>query len=175
MLNWYLGDRNVPRKTSLHHHSTSLNFDARQGESTPSCCFQQIPSMCYSRNWDSLDKAKFFQSSVVQFRWACADCTVGRNMYFKIWCVVHSEMHLLHTLVVMNYSCPLSAVWPFPSDLWHQQENCGSLDIFSLSDRSLQIQELVTQENSSRSAVCKIFRLPGTNNQRHMNHLSSLF
>ncbi len=42
-----------------------------------SCSLRQIltlTSECCSRNWDSSDQATCFQSSIVQFWWACANC-----------------------------------------------------------------------------------------------------
>ncbi len=35
-----------------------------------------LPSECFSRKRDSSDQATFFQSSIVQFCWACVNCSL---------------------------------------------------------------------------------------------------
>ncbi len=68
-----------------------------------------LPSECRSRNQDSSDQAMFFQSSIVQFWWACVNCSL-RFLFladrsgtrcglllllpicFRVWRVVRSEM-----------------------------------------------------------------------------------
>ncbi len=53
--------------------------ETRQDGSMVSCSLRQIltlPSECRSRNRDSSDQAKFFQSSIFQFWWACANCSL---------------------------------------------------------------------------------------------------
>ena len=55
-------------------------IDTRQDGSMLSCCLRQIltlPSECHSRNRDSSDQATFFQSSIVQFWWARANCSLS--------------------------------------------------------------------------------------------------
>ncbi len=62
--------------TPLHHHQPE---PLRQGRMDP--CFHVLyakfwlkPSECRSRNGGSSDQATFFQSSIVQFWWACVNC-----------------------------------------------------------------------------------------------------
>ncbi len=52
-------------------------IETRQDGSMLSCSLCQIltlPSECCSRNRDSSDQATFFQSSIFQFWWTCANC-----------------------------------------------------------------------------------------------------
>ncbi len=57
-------------------------IETRQGGSMLSCfilLWHQIltpPSECSRRNHDSSDQPTFFQSSIVQFWWACANCSL---------------------------------------------------------------------------------------------------
>ncbi len=51
--------------------------ETRQDGSMLSCSLLQILTLlseCCSRNRDSSDQATFFQSSIVQFYWACVNC-----------------------------------------------------------------------------------------------------
>ncbi len=53
--------------------------ETRQDGFMLSCTLRQIltlPPECCSRNRDSSDLATFFQSSIVQFWWACANCSL---------------------------------------------------------------------------------------------------
>ncbi len=53
--------------------------ETRQDGSMLSCSLCQIltlPSECRSKNRDSSDQATFFQSSIVQFWWTCANCSL---------------------------------------------------------------------------------------------------
>ncbi len=60
--------------TPLHHHQPE---PLRQSRMDP--CFHVLSpnsdptSECCSRNLDSSDQATFFQSSIIQFWWACAN------------------------------------------------------------------------------------------------------
>ncbi len=70
---------NSPRFCSIPP-PTAWPVDTRKDRSILSCCLQQmitLPSECYSRNWDSSDQATFFQSSIVQFWWACANSSLS--------------------------------------------------------------------------------------------------
>ncbi len=86
--------------------------ETRQDGSMLSCSLRQIltlPSESRSRNRDSSDQATFFQSSIVQFWWACANCILRvlflsdrsgtrcgllllEPICFRVRCVVCSEM-----------------------------------------------------------------------------------
>ncbi len=53
--------------------------ETREDGSILSCSLSQIltlPSECRSRNRDSSDQATFFQYSIVQFWWDCANCSL---------------------------------------------------------------------------------------------------
>ncbi len=91
---------------------TAWSVEIRQDGSMLSCSLHQIltlPSECRSRNQDSSDQATFFQSSIVQFWWACKNCSLcflflsDRRctrcgllpllpICFRVQHVVHSEM-----------------------------------------------------------------------------------
>ncbi len=69
------------KKISTHHYTTttSLNIETSQNGSMLSCSLRQIltlPSECRSRNRDSSDQARFSQSFIVKFLWACANCSL---------------------------------------------------------------------------------------------------
>ncbi len=63
--------------TPLHHHQPE---PLRQGRMDP--CFHVLYAKFWpnhlnvSRNRDSSDQATFFQSSIIQFWWACANCSL---------------------------------------------------------------------------------------------------
>ncbi len=143
-------------------------IETRQDGSMLSCSLHQIltlPSECCSRNRDSSDQATFFQSSIVQFCWACANLfgeppfpVLGWQERHPVWSSA-AEAHLLqgstcrvfrdgilHTLVVtsgyLSYCClsiisNQSAHSPMTSIRHFQPHNCRSLDIFSFLDHSL--------------------------------------
>jgi len=76
------GCQSVPRKYPPHHYTTtiSLNRWYKAGWIHAFMLFTLIltlPSACCSRNRDSSDQATFFQSSIVQFWWACANCSLS--------------------------------------------------------------------------------------------------
>ncbi len=73
------------------------------------CQILTLPTECRSRNRDSSDKSTFFQSSIVQFWWACVNCSLRVLLLadrsgtrfgflllwpirFRVRRVVHSEM-----------------------------------------------------------------------------------
>ncbi len=65
--------------TPLHHQHQPETL--RQGRMDP--CFHvlyaqilTLLSECHRRNRDSSDQATFFQSSIVQFCWACVNCSL---------------------------------------------------------------------------------------------------
>ncbi len=85
-----------------------------------------LPSKCRSRNRDSSDQATFFQSSIVQFWWACVNCSLRflfladksgtRCGLLLLWHICFRVRHvvvfrdgILHTLVVtsgyLSYCC----------------------------------------------------------------------
>ncbi len=73
------------------------------------CFLRQIltlPSEYCSRNRDSSDQPTFFQSSIVQFWWACANCSL--HLLQGSTCCVFRD-GFLHTLVVtsgyLSYYC----------------------------------------------------------------------
>ncbi len=91
--------------------------ETRQDRSMLSCSLRQIltqPSECCSRNKVSSDQATFFQSSIVQFWWACANCSL-RFLFLAdrsgtrcgLCCAFRDG--ILHTLVVtsgyLSYCC----------------------------------------------------------------------
>ncbi len=64
---------NIPRTITP---PPAWTVETRQDGSMLSCSLHQIltlPSECCSRNRDSSDQATFFQSSIIQFWWACAN------------------------------------------------------------------------------------------------------
>ncbi len=66
------------KKISPTHYTTTTS-SLNQDGSMLSCSFCQIltlPSECRSRNRDSSDQATFSRSSMVQFWWACANCSL---------------------------------------------------------------------------------------------------
>ncbi len=86
---WRLNDaqlllsvQSVPRKNISHTimpPPPSWTVETRQDGSMPSCSLYQIltlPSECCYWNRDSSDQATFFQSSIFQFWWACANCSL---------------------------------------------------------------------------------------------------
>ncbi len=124
-------------------------IETRQDGSMLSCSLCQIltlPSECRSRNQDSSDQATFFQSSIVQFWWACVNyilrflflayrsalvwssAAVAHLLQGSMCCTFRDG--ILHTLVVtsgyLSYCClsiisNQTANSPLTSDLWHQQ------------------------------------------------------
>ncbi len=139
--------------------------ETRQDGSMLSCSLRQIltlTSECFSRNRDSSDQATFLQSSIVQFCWACVNCSLrflfladrsGTGVVFCCWSpsasgfdVLCVQSCILHTLVVMSgylsycclsIICNQSAHSPLTSTRHFHPHNCRSLDIFSFSDHSL--------------------------------------
>ncbi len=130
-------------------------IETRQDESMLSCSLHQIlilPSECRSRNRDSSDQATFFQSSIVQFWWACVNCSLRVCSFAAVvhllqgltCCAFRDD--ILHTLVVTSgyLSCCCfsiisnqSAHSALTSTRHFCPHNCHSLDIFSFSDHSL--------------------------------------
>ncbi len=69
------------QENTPHHYTTttSLNRWEKAGWIHAFMLFMpnsDSTSECRSRNQDSSDQATFFQSSIVQFRWACANCSL---------------------------------------------------------------------------------------------------
>ncbi len=136
--------------------------ETRQDGSMLSCSLRQIltlPSECRSRNRDSSDQATFFQSSIVQSWWTCANCILrflfladrsstrcGLLLLQGLTCCAFRD-GILHTLVVMSghlsYCCLSSLtilpilLWPLTSTRPFHPHNCCSLDIFCFSHHSL--------------------------------------
>ncbi len=80
-----LCQENIPH--TITPPPSAWTVETRQDGSMLSCSLRQIlnlPSECRSRNWDSLDQAMFFQSSIVQFRWACVNCSL-RFLFLADW------------------------------------------------------------------------------------------
>ncbi len=118
-------------------------------------------SECRSRNRDSSDQATFLQSSIVQFWWACVNCSLrfllladrsGTGVVFCCWspsasgfdvlCVQRWYSALVVTSGYLSYCClsiisNQSAHSPLTSTRHFHPHNCRSLDIFSFSDNSL--------------------------------------
>ncbi len=70
-----LSQENIPH--IITPKPPAWTVETRQDGSMLSCSLRQIltlPSECRSRNRDSSDQATFFQSSIVQFCWACVNC-----------------------------------------------------------------------------------------------------
>ncbi len=110
------------------------------------------------------DLATFFQSSIVQFWWACVNCILRflfladrsgtwcdllllKPICFRVRRVVRSDDGILPYLgcneCLFEYCAFLSSLsslpillWPFTSR-YFRPHNCRSLDIFSFSDHSL--------------------------------------
>ncbi len=108
--------------------------ETRQDGSMLSCSLHQIltlPSECRSRNRDSSDQATFFQSSIVQFWWACANCCSLRFQLLedrsgtRCGLLLHLFRDgILHILVVMSGWVTvafLSSITSLSILLWHQQ------------------------------------------------------
>ncbi len=124
----------------LHHHHQPEPL--RQGRSLRQIL--TLPSECCSRNQDSSDQATFFQSTIVQFLWACVNCIL-RVLFLADRSGTRCGLLLLEPIcfrvqvlcVQRWYSADLgcnewlfelllpfyhlSPVCPFSSDLWHQQ------------------------------------------------------
>ncbi len=112
----------MPRKYSPHYYTTSsLNVETRQNGSMVSCYLCQIltlPSEYRSRNRDTSDWATFFQSSIVQFWWACANLSWQER--HPVWSsaavsasgfdVLYVQRCILHTLVITSGYCYLSII-----------------------------------------------------------------
>ena len=105
MLNWYSGAKvcqeNIPH-TIRPPPPPAWTVDTRQDGSMLSCCLCDIltlPSESHSWNRDSSDQATFSQSSIVQFWWACANCSLsflfsfyqgaGRRNSENVWFHIH--------------------------------------------------------------------------------------
>lgn len=61
-----------------HHATTNLNVDTMHDRSILSCCLCQVLALPFeyrSRNRNSSDQVKFFQSFLVQFLWSLANCS----------------------------------------------------------------------------------------------------
>ena len=107
-------------------------------------CLRQIltrPSECRRWNRDSSDQAKFFQSSIVQFWRACANCSLSfllladRSVVFRCRSPSSSRFHELCVqrwysafsgcdeclFELLLPSCDLEPVCPISSDLSHQR------------------------------------------------------
>ena len=129
-----------------------------------SCCLRQIltlPCECHSRNRDSSDQAKFFQSSMVQFWWARANCSLSflfvadRSWQNPVW----SSAVVAHLLqgstccafrdALLHTSGINKAISPSEVPL------TGYFLFFRPFSVSL---EMVVRENPSRSAVSEILR-----------------
>ncbi len=100
-------------------------------------------SKCLNRNRDASDLVTFFQSSVVQFRWACVNCSLSflfladRSGTGVVFCCCSPSASKFYVLSIQRCSSAylgcnewlfelllpfyhLKPVWPFSSDLWHQ-------------------------------------------------------
>ncbi len=146
--------------------TVQVSVETRQDWSMLSCSLSQImtpPFDCCRRNRDSSDNAMFFKSSIVQFWWACANCSLrflfladrSGNLVWTSAAVAHLLQGLtccafrdgiLHTLVVTNgylSNCYLSVISnqsvhsPRTLTRNFRPHNCRPLDIFYLSDHSL--------------------------------------
>ena len=132
----------------------------------------------------SSDQATFFQSSLVQFWWACVNYSLSfllsadrsgtrcgllllQPIFFRVRRVVRSEMvfcilwleRVLICVTVAFLSSRASLpilLWPLTSTRHFRPHNWRSLDIFCFSDHSL--QKMVVRENPRRSAVSDILR-----------------
>ncbi len=115
MLNWCWGaqvcQENIPR--TITPPPPAWTIAKRQDGAMLSCSLWQIltlPSECRSRIRDSSDQTTFFQSSIVQFWWACANCiirflilavaAVAHPLQGSTWCAFRDGIR--HTLVVTS-------------------------------------------------------------------------
>ncbi len=157
---------NIPQNITP---APAWTVETRQDGSMLSCTLRHIltlTSECRSWSWDSSDQATFFQSSIVQFWWACANCSLHfpvlswqeRRPVWSSAAVAHLLQcstccafrdGILHSLAVksgyLSYCClsiisNQSAHSPLTSDKSARHirpHNCRSLDIFSFLDHSL--------------------------------------
>ncbi len=112
---------NIPCSITPPPPAAAWTVETRQDGSMLSCSLRQI----VTRNRDSSDQATFFQSSIVQFWWACVNCSLCflfladrsgtrcgllllEPIFFRVRRVVRSD-GILHNLVVtsvfLSYCC----------------------------------------------------------------------
>ena len=120
---------------------------------------------CHGWNRDSSDQATFFQSSIVQFWWACVNCSLSFLLFaervspgvlfcccspsssrFHVWCVQrwYSAFHWLERVLIWVTVAFLSSgtslpilLWPLTSTRHFRPHNCHALDIFSFGPFSV--------------------------------------
>ncbi len=152
------------KRCSIGTKGPKVCIETRQDRSMLSCSLRQILTLLseyHSRNRDSSDQATFFQSSIVQFWWACANCSL-RFLFLAdmrapgvVFCCYSPSASGFDVLCIQKwYSANLVVIWvnvaflssltsllillwPLSSKRHFCPHNCRSLDIFSFLDHSL--------------------------------------
>lgn len=128
-----------------------------QGRSDP--CFLKWPSQRRSWNRYSPDQPRFFQSSIVQYWWACVNCRHAIHFSAR----VQQKGSLGRVTAFSDGPCFGSSddcpFWPLTSGIntaFHTTPQ--PLTGYSLSFGLTKISQLVVCQNPSRPAVCEMLR-----------------